>query len=145
MELNIKKLTDTDRVAKLKQYVYDIVGCCQHVHAEMGPWLNEYIYQEALQIALEQAGIASEREFCFTVCYMGKTLSKKHFVDFRCKGNVFVECKAIQSLGNEQRQQLWNYMRLTNTPIGILFNFAPAKDQCEKYFYDATSKSISAF
>lgn len=27
-------------------------------------------------------------------------------------------------------------MRLSNTPIGILFNFAPVKDQCEKYYYD---------
>ncbi|MBO6085819.1 MAG: GxxExxY protein [Acetobacter sp.] len=72
-------------------------------------------------------------------------LEHKHFIDFLCKGNVAVECKAISSLGIEQRQQLWNYMRLTNTPIGILYNFAPAKDQCEKYYYDVKSKTISAF
>jgi hypothetical protein len=48
-------------------------------------------------------------------------------------------------LGAEQRQQLWNYMRLTNTPIGILFNFAPVKDQCEKYYFDLKTKTISAF
>ena len=28
---------------------------------------------------------------------------------------------------------------------GILFNFAPVKDQCEKYYYDVTTKTISAF
>ncbi|MBQ8050912.1 MAG: GxxExxY protein [Bacteroidaceae bacterium] len=145
MELNVTNLVNHDLITRLKQYVYDIVGCCQHVHAEMGPWLNEYIYQEALQIAFDQANISYEKEYYFSVCYQGMPLTKKHFVDFRCKGNVFVECKAIQALGNEQRQQLWNYMRLTGTPIGILYNFAPVKDQCEKYYYDPTTKTISAF
>ena len=36
-------------------------------------------------------------------------------------------------------------MRLANIPIGILYNFAPVRDQCEKYYYDAKSKTISAF
>ena len=45
-QLNLNEET----VAKLKSYVYDIVGCCQEVHRELGPWLNEYIYQEALGI-----------------------------------------------------------------------------------------------
>ena len=71
--------------------------------------------------------------------------SHKHFMDFLCKGNVVVECKAITSIGAEQRQQLWNYMRLTNTPMGILYNFAPVKDQCEKYYYDVNTKTISVF
>ena len=37
--------------AKLKKYVYDIVGCCQEVYKEQGPELTEYIYQESLEIA----------------------------------------------------------------------------------------------
>ena len=89
---------DTDIITQLKSHVYDIIGCCQDVHKELGPWLNEYVYQEA-----------------------------------------------ISSLGIEQRQQLWNYMRLTNTPVGILYNFAPVKDQCEKYYYDVNTKTISVF
>ena len=83
-------------VSRLKSYVYDIVGCCQEVHKELGPWLNEYMYQEALKVSFGE-------------------------------------------------KQLWNYMRLTGTPIGILYNFAPVKDQCEKYYYDVEHKTISAF
>ena len=81
----------------------------------------------------------------FKVTYHGIPLEHKHFMDFLCKGNVVVECKAISSLGVEQRQQFWNYMRLTNAPVGILYNFAPVKDQCEKYYYDVTAKTITAF
>lgn len=136
---------DTGVVVKLKQHIYDIIGCCQEVHRELGPWLNEYIYQEALKLSFEEKQIPFEKGYYFQVSYHGHPLSHKHYMDFLCKENVVLECKAISSIGVEQRQQLWNYMRLTNAPIGILYNFAPVKGQCEKYYYDVTTKTISAF
>ena len=66
-------------------------------------------------------------------------------MDFFCKNNVYVECKAIATLSLEQRQQLWNYMRLGGVRIGILYNFAPVNDQCERYYYDPEKKTIAAF
>ena len=145
MEVVDKSNLNAEILTQLKSYVYDIVGCCQEVHKELGPWLNEYMYQEALKVSLEEKQIPFEKEYYFQVSYHGKPLSHKHYMDFLGKGNVVVECKAISSLGIEQRQQLWNYMRLTNTPIGILYNFAPVKDQCEKYYYDVKTRTISFF
>jgi GxxExxY protein len=140
-QLNLNEET----VAKLKSYVYDIVGCCQEVHRELGPWLNEYIYQEALRVALEEKHIPFVKEYYFQVTYHGQPLLHKHYMDFLCKEKIVVECKSIASIGAEQRQQLWNYMRLTKSPIGILYNFAPAKDQCEKYYFDCHTNIITAF
>jgi len=58
MDIQISKdHVEPPLLAKLKHYVYPILGCCQEVHREMGPWLNEYMYQDALKIALEDAGI----------------------------------------------------------------------------------------
>ena len=136
---------EPELLKRLKSYVYDIVGCCQDVHTELGPWLNEYIYQEALKIAFEEKQIPFVKEYYFKVSYHGHPLSHKHYMDFLCKENVAVECKAISSISVEQRQQLWNYMRLSNTPIGVLYNFAPVKDQCERYYYDVKSGTISVF
>lgn len=107
--------------------------------------VDEYIYQEALKIAFEEKHVLFEKEYYFQVSYHGLPLSHKHYMDFLCKGNIVLECKAITALGSEQRQQLWNYMRLSNTPIGVLFNFAPVKDQCEKYYYDVNTQTITAF
>lgn len=42
-------------------------------------------------------------------------------------------------------QQLWNYMRLSGIRIGILYNFAPIKDQCERYYFDTDKQVIYAF
>ena len=145
MKITENTSIDAETIAKLKAHVYDIVGCCQEVHRELGPWLNEYVYQEALMVLLQEKNIPFIKEYYFQVSFHGHPLSHKHYMDFLCKNNVVVECKAIADIGSEQRQQLWNYMRLANKPIGILYNFAPVKDQCEKYYYDVKSKTISAF
>lgn len=147
---NIQKLMDVDPVLcqKLRQYTYDVVGCCQEVHKEMGPFLNEYMYQDALVFAFEDAGIKGNdlvKEYYFKTQYKGREIKHPHKVDFFVKQQVFVECKAVECLNSEYRQQLWNYMRLSGIRIGILYNFAPIKDQCERYYYDPEKKVIYAF
>ena len=37
-----------------RDFVYQLVGAIYNVHNELGPGLNEYIYQEALAIELEE-------------------------------------------------------------------------------------------
>lgn len=94
----------SDVLTQLKSYIYDILGCCQDVHKELGPWLNEYIYQDALKISFEDKHIPFVKEYYFQVSFHGHILSHKHYMDFLCKGNVALECKAISSIGVEQRQ-----------------------------------------
>ena len=133
---------------QLKNYLYPIIGCCQEVHKEMGPFLNEYMYQDALNICLEEHGYTGEnlkKEYSFTSMFHNKVIQHTHKVDFLINNKVFIECKAIERLGAEQRQQLWNYMRLSGIKIGILYNFAPIKDQVEKYYLDTEKQKIYMF
>ena len=136
MQYTLKRLADTDPelCQRLRKKCYNINGYCAAVHQELGPFLNEYMYQEALQIILDEQQVPYAREHYFTVFFHGKPLPHKHYVDFVIEDNIIVECKAVDSIHAEHRQQLWNYMRLTGKQIGILYNFAPPKDQCEHYF-----------
>ena len=143
MQYSLKRLMDEhpELCAELKKRCYAINGCCATVHRELGPFLNEYMYQEALQILFEEQQIPFQREYYFGLTYHGKPIKHKHFVDFMVDDDMLVECKAVDKLVPEHRQQLWNYMRLTGKPIGILYNFAPPKDQAEHYYLD-TEKGI---
>lgn len=147
MNYHIKQLNEVDPILcqKLKQYCYDLNGCCQTVHKEMGPFLNEYMYQDALEILFKERNIQYIREYYFSVEFHGLKILHKHYVDFFVNDKVFIECKAIERLGPEQRQQLWNYMRLTKTRIGIIYNFAPMRDQCEHYYLDTDSNIMYLF
>lgn len=147
---NVQKLNDVDSELcnKLRAYVYDIIGACQEVHKDIGPFINELTYQDALYVEFNRRGITGEnckKEFYFTVEYKGVRLEHPHKVDFFIRQKVYVECKAINAIGPEQRQQLWNYMRLTNVRIGILYNFAPFHDQCERYYLDSDKHVMYAF
>ena len=147
MFYQINKLSEHDATLdkRLKAFCYDIKGCCQLVHQELGPFLNEYMYQDALEMALAEQDIPHVREFFFTVLFHGQPLKHKHYVDFLIRDKVLVECKAIERIGPEQRQQLWNYMRLTKIRIGILWNFAPVHDQHEHYYLDTNTGQMYLF
>lgn len=127
---------------KLKKHIYDVVGAIHEVHKELGPGLNEFCYQEGLQAQLTEQGIVFQREKTFHPSYHGKNLAAEYRMDFVCKDDIIVECKSVAELVNNHRAQLFNYLRLTNYPCGILVNFAPRFASIERYFYDAEQQEV---
>ena len=70
--------TDNTNIEKLKQSMYPIVGAIYEVHKELGPGLNEYVYQEGLAMQLEENQISFEKEKEFTPLYHERTMSAKY-------------------------------------------------------------------
>lgn len=131
-------------LAVLKQHMFDVVGAIYEVHKELGAGLNEYCYQEGLQMQLEEQEIPFNREMTFHPSYHGKPMQAIYRVDFLCKGDIIVECKAVDDLNNNMRSQLFNYMRLLKHPCGIIVNFASKIVKVERYFYDKGTNEILA-
>ena len=129
-------------IQQLKTHIYDVIGAIHEVHKELGPGLNEYCYQEGLQMQLEEDGIAYQREKSFHPVYHGNPLSAEYRMDFVCKDDIIVECKSVAELTNNHRAQLFNYMRLTRSSCGIIVNFAPKYATIERYFYDSDNMEV---
>ena len=127
---------------KYKAHIYDVIGAIHEVHKELGPGLNEYCYQEGLQIQLEEQGIPFKREISVHPTYHGKPMEALYRLDFLCKDDIIVECKAVEELINGHRAQLFNYMRLFKSTCGILVNFAPNFATIERYFFNDNAKAI---
>lgn len=149
--MEIKQKDQIDMVLKkqLQAYVYDVVGVIQSVHNELPQGMPEYLYQEALSIALEQAGIHIEKEFQFHPSFRGvpmKSFLKMDLIVPRERGNIIIECKAIEKLTSREYQQLFSYMVGTEFPIGILVNFhSYPKVTLHRFYYDRRDKTITAF
>ena len=126
----------------LKSKMYPVIGALYEVHKELGPGLNEYVYQEGLEIQLEEEGISFEREKEFTPIYHNRTMNAKYRLDFVCMSEIIVECKSVEKLTQNHRAQLFNYMRLTKLPIGILVNFSHKSAEIERYLYNHQTNEV---
>jgi GxxExxY protein len=138
MQYTLKRVIDThpEWIERLKKKCYAVNGCCMTIHKDLGPFLNEYMYQDGLKILFNEQQIPYQKEYCFSINYHGQRIEHKHYVDFLIQNEIILECKAVENLAAEHRQQLWNYMRLTGKPIGILYNFGPINAQSEHYYLD---------
>lgn len=123
--LNFKKYQDT---------VYRIIGASMKVHDVMKWGLLEPIYQEALHLELEDRGIDNEREKEIPCYYKHHLLDKKYKMDL-VVGDVIVELKSVKELIPAHRAQLFNYLRLTKRPVGLLINFGAESLQGERYAF----------
>ena len=122
--------------------MYPVVGSIYAVHSELGPGLNEYVYQEGLAMQLEEDGIEFEREKEFSPVYHNRLMAAKYRLDFVCMGSVVVECKSVEQLTINHRSQLYNYLRLTKLPMGILVNFSQKSIVVERYLYNALTNEV---
>ena len=133
--------TDID-IVKLKEFIYPIVGAIYEVHREIGPGLNEYVYQEGLAMQLEEEHMMFEREKEYTPLYHKRIMNARYRLDFVCMDSIIIECKAVEQLTINHRAQLFNYMRLTKLPVGLLVNFSQKSAVIERYIYHHTTGEI---
>ena len=125
---------------ELIQATYDIIGCMQEVHNQLGPGLPEYIYQEALVMELATNGFTVHKEQQFHLTYHGTPLQsflKMDLVVETPMGNVIIECKALSQLTEREHYQTFGYLRATGWPIALLVNFGSSpKARIERYYND---------
>ena len=118
-----------------KYLVYNIIGAAMEVHSELNWGLLEAVYNEALHIELLDRGIENEREQYLPCFYKNHVMEKRYQMDI-VVGDIIIELKSVDELTSVHRAQLFNYLRLTKKPIGLLINFGQESLQGERYVYD---------
>lgn len=121
---------------KYKDTVYKIIGAAMDVHSELNWGLLEQIYQESLHLELKDRGVDNAREIEIPCFYKHHKLDKKYKMDI-VVGEIIVELKSCKEIIPAHRAQLFNYMRLTKKPVGLLINFGNSSLQGERYGYDS--------
>ena len=105
--------------------------------------LQESAYHAALEWELNQNGLKVAVEQPFNMWYRGHQLSKGYKLDLVIDNSIIIELKAKEELTSEHRLQLFNYMRLTNMPFGVLVNFGfDGTISFERYMYIKESNSV---
>lgn len=99
-----------------------IIGCAMKVHATLGNGFQEVIYQRALAIELQEAGIGFQRELEMPVMYKEQQIGTRR-VDFLVEDAVMIELKALVNLEDVHLAQALNYLEAYRLETGLLINF----------------------
>ena len=101
---------------------YSIIGAAMEVHKILGCGFSELVYQEAFEHELTIRKIPYIKEKCFNVKYKDINI-KKFRVDFECYGEIIVELKAVEDLGDKYYIQTYNYLKASDYKVALLINF----------------------
>lgn len=107
---------------KYSELTANIIKCAMTVHSTLGNGFQEVIYQRALEIEMNLAGIEFKREFEMPIFYRSEQIGTRR-VDFLVENKISVELKALTNLEDVHFAQAINYLEAYNLEIGLLINF----------------------
>ena len=110
-----------------------IISAFYQVYNTLGYGFLEKVYENALAIELQRAGLSVKRQQPIKV-YYAEQLVGDYFADLVVEDKVILELKAAEALCEAHETQLMNYLRATEIEVGLLMNFGPQPEFRRKIF-----------
>ncbi|HEY5551147.1 MAG TPA: GxxExxY protein [Opitutaceae bacterium] len=113
-----------------------IIGAAMAVLNELGPGLDEKLYERALIIELRKRGHVVDQQKSFPVYYSGEligTLVPDAIVD----GLVIADPKVVETFTETHVRQMIGYLAITKLKLALLLNFKHAKLQWKRIVREA--------
>ena len=121
---------------------YRLIGIAMEVHNEIGYGFKEEVYEKAMEVKLDHAGIEPNRQYEVPVDYEGERVAV-FYLDLFPNQQVIVEVKAFShQLTNDELAQVINYLKATGAPVGLLFNFGRRRLEYRRVFPGKDMKPV---
>lgn len=102
-----------------------VIGVFYEVYNDLGYDFLESVYENAISIALSEAGSSVARQRPMEVWYRGSQVG-----DFRANiianDVVLLELKTAKSIDLAFERQTLNYLKATNLEVALILNFGPS-------------------
>lgn len=120
----------------LDELTYEIIGCAIEVQKTVGRGLLENVYHECMKEELGHRKINFQTEMRVPLNYKRKTLDVDFRSDLYIENAIVVELKSVIEMNPIFEAQLLTYMKLLESPKGILINFNCKNifNECQKTF-----------
>ena len=100
-----------------------VIAAAIAVHTALGPGLFESIYERALCIELQHAGIAVRNQVELPVSYRGHSLGVGLRLDLLIDERLVAEIKSVSHLDEVHLKQVISYLRVAGLKTALLINF----------------------
>lgn len=101
------------------------------VHRELGSGLREKPYENALMIALQSADITASQQKAFPIRFQGKIVGD--CIPDITLAEMIIDTKSIDRIGDAERAQILNYLRISGKRVGLIINFKNTSLEWERF------------
>ena len=123
-----------ERRSRLDQITQRIIGCVHQVSNVLGSGFLEKVYENALALELELAGLRVDQQHRIEVRYRD-ALVGDFVADLLVDECVIVEIKALRALDDIHTAQCVNYLKATGLQVCLLVNFGAPKANVKRVVY----------
>jgi GxxExxY protein len=99
-----------------------IIGAAMAVHRELGPGLDEKIYENALCLELAAQSIYFTQQERFPVYYRSHIVGNL-ITDLIADSKVVIETKVVEHILDVHIAQVLSYLSITKLQVGLILNF----------------------
>jgi GxxExxY protein len=117
-----------------------IIAVFYLVYNELGYGFLESVYQGAMCVALEEAGLTVETEVPISVYFHGRIVGIFR-ADLVVNGAVLLELKSLEALVRQHESQALHYLRSTELEVALLMNFGPVP-KFKRFVLDNRNKKL---
>jgi GxxExxY protein len=104
-----------------------IIEAAIEAHRTLGPGLLESSYIPCLHYEIGQRGLRFDCQRAVSIRYKDIMLPAAYRVDLIVDDLIAVEIKSVERLMSVHEAQLLTYLRMINSPAGLLTNFNVAR------------------
>jgi len=117
-----------------KEVTEKIIGAAFEVYRELGYGFLERVYQKAMQVELQRAGLKAELERKIQVRYKGVVVGD-YEADLVVADSVIVELKVAKNYNPEDEPQLLNELKATGVKVGLIANFGRTRVEFKRMVF----------
>jgi GxxExxY protein len=114
---------------------YKIRGACFEVYNNFGGAFKESIVDRALTESLKKRELNVEEQKRIDIYFSGKKVGT-YVPDKVVNDIILLEVKAKQFITNEDKKQVWYYLKGSKYKLGFLINFSPLGLDIKRIIYD---------
>jgi GxxExxY protein len=102
---------------------YRVVGCALAVYRELGFGFLEKVYENALMVALHQAGLHALQQVSIEVPFRDVIVGR-YTADIVVEEKILLELKSCDDISPAHMAQTLNYLKATGLRLGVVLNLA---------------------
>jgi GxxExxY protein len=115
-----------------KELTDRIICCSYSVHNILGAGFLEKVYENALCLELQEAGLNVVQQAPVKIGYKGELVGD-YYADLLVEGKIILELKAVDGLTSVHEMQLKNYLKGSRLELGLLINFGSSVEVKRKF------------